>query len=99
MRTASVAWCINQEPIRPQSIAPTHLQDLPQEPTDSPFPFRPSPTVKTPGLEKITTTPATPSISPVPHPSSTPTMLPPTPTLPRELEAMLCLSQPRTSHK
>ena len=31
--------------------------------------------------------------------SSTPTMLPPIPTLPRGLEAMLCLSQPRTSPK
>src|SRR4051812_49208844 len=35
--------------------------------------------------------PATLAISTVPHPNSTTTMLPPTPTLPRGLEAMLCL--------
>src|SRR3954471_4855351 len=68
--------------------------------TNSPPMNRPPiPTVETLDPEEITTTPTTLAISTVPHPNSTTTMLPPTPKLPRGLEAMLCLSQPRTSRK
>ena len=43
--------------------------------------------------------PSNSSNSTVHHPSSTTTMLPPTPKLPRGLEAMMCLLQQRTSRK